>query len=564
MTKNSSKPASPLQRTVAAAAAGLRNSVTRVRNTLAEILPGERPAWLVLELTGSFPVRKAKRKLLSIDTVRGKERELSQEELETTVTALLEADWLTGVVVRLEGLDLDWASVYTLRRQLQRLKDGGKRIVATASTLSDGSYYLASVAHEIVMPESAELYVSGMAFSKTYRAEFLKRFGIRFEKLAIREYKSAMDDLVRSEMSPGDREQLNAILDSMQLTFAEHVAAGRGREPEQVVNWVDRAMTSAPAALEAGMIDRLAYEDELLSKKHKPFSAGARYLTRQLRPASPKKVAFVSLDGAIVPGKSRQFPIPIPLFGEKMAGSETLVRALRAAGKDPGTAAVVFHVESGGGSALASDLIWREIKLLAQRMPVVAVMGAVAGSGGYYVLTHATKILAAPATITGSIGVVGGKPILQEFNARYGFNPEILKRGRFADMNSNARPWDDEERAHSQRYMDEIYDRFVARVAEGRNLTADRVNEIGRGRIWSGQDGIGVGLVDELGDVARALELAKELAGLAPNAPVWNVTPPPQYVLPVGQDAEATVQALLPLLQERVLLSMPGAFRLKI
>lgn len=557
MTSNRSK-AGPLQQLVAAAAAGLRNSGTSIRNNLARVLPGDRPEWVILNLSGSYPVRKRKRKMLSADTVTGKKPEFSQEELEVLVTSLLAAPWLKGVMVRLDEVDLDWTTAYAVRRQLQRPKAAGRELKVTTSQLTGTTLYLASVADELVMPEGADLNVHGLAWSSTYRAEFLKRFGVRVDKLAIREYKSAADDLARTEMSPGDREQLNALLDSFHDILARDIAKGRGTDRESVVSWIDEAITSAGHARAAGMIDRVAYEDEFITEQHKPLAAASRYLTRPLRREESGRVAFVSLDGNIIPGKSRQFPFPIPLFGGKMAGSESVVRALRTAGKDRTTKAVVFHVESGGGSPLASDLIWREVKLLAERMPVVAVMGSVAGSGGYYVLTHATRVVAAPMTITGSIGVVNIKFVMEEFNDRYGFNPETLKRGRYADLNNSSRPWDESETALVNRYMSEVYERFVARVADGRSLTPERVNEIGRGRIFSGEDALASGLVDELGDAASAISLAKQLAGLHEHAPVWTVETPAQYVLPAGDDARALQRALMPLLSERALLLTPA------
>lgn len=558
MTDNRSE-AAPLQKMIAAAAAGLRNSGTTIQNNIARLLPGERPEWIILNLSGSYPVRKTKRKLLSTATVLGNRPEASQEELESLITRLLAAPWLKGVLVRLEDPEIDWATAFALRRQLQRLKDAGRELQVTTSQLNGTTLYLASIGDRLIMPEGADLNVHGMAMSSTYRADFLKRFGIRVEKAAIREYKSAMDDLARSEMSPGDRKQWNAILDSFHGILTRDVARGRETDPATVGRWIDEGITSASRAQAAGMIDRLAYEDEFINGEQKPLASASRFLTRPLKPAQPGRVAFVSLDGAIIPGNSRQLPIPIPFLGGKMAGSESVVRALRAAGKDRQTKAIVFHVESGGGSPLASDLIWREVSLLAKRMPVVAVMGSVAGSGGYYVLTHATKIIAAPMTITGSIGVVNMKFVLEEFNSKYGFNTEILKRGRFADLSDSSRPWDESELAFVNRYMREVYDRFVERVADGRKIAAERVNELGRGRIWSGEDALAHGLIDELGDAASAVSLAKQLAGLPEHAAVWTVDTPRQFVLPIGDDPRALQRAIMPLLRERALLAMPHA-----
>lgn len=557
MAKNGNNGKGALSAAVAGAITSVRNGATLMRNAIVRVLPGERPEWVVLELTGPFQPRKTKRKFFSPDALMGKERTVSQEELEALVTALLEADWLKGVVVRLQDLALDWASAYAVRRQLQRLKDGGKRLVVTASHLRNVDYYLATVGEQIVVPDSAEMNVNGMATTITYKADFLGRFGLSVDKLAIREYKSAMDDMARSSMSEGQREQMTVLLNSIHEHFLTTTAAARRKEPSEVRRWVDEGVTSATEAEQVGMVDEVAYEDEFIGKDHKPVAAAATYLTRQVRATAPGRVALVSLVGAIITGKSRKPPVPLPLLGDSMAGSETLGRALRAAGKDPRTEAVVFHVDSGGGSALASDLIWREVKLLAARMPVVAVMGAVAGSGGYYVLTHATKVLAAPTTITGSIGVLTAKFVMTEFNERYGFNPETIKTGRFADLYGAARAFDDEERALVTRYIDGVYDRFITRVAEGRNLSKERVNEIGRGRLWSGEDAIGVGLVDELGDVSSAVALAKRLASLPANAPVWNVEAPQKYVLPVGADVESLVTAVAPLWKERALMMMP-------
>src|SRR5690606_3885171 len=348
-----------------------------------------------------------------------------------------------------------------------------------------------------------ELWVHGSALGATFMADALARAGIRYEKLAIREYKNAGDQFALPTMSEAQRRQYEAILDSVERTFLEAVAEGRGREPEEVKRWVDEGVTSARRALELRMVDRVAYEDEVVGEGHAPAARAAMFAPSRTR-GPGGRVAVVSLEGAIVTGRSRRSPLPLPLLGGTMAGSETVVRALRAAGKDPLTRAVVFHVDSGGGSALASDMIWREVRRLAERVPVVAVMGELAASGGYYVLTHATRVVAAPATLTGSIGVVAGKFVLEEFNARYGLNPELLTRGRYAALMRSSRGWDREERALLERYIAEVYERFVARVAEGRRLSRERVDEIGRGRVWTGRDALDLGLVDELGAVQHA------------------------------------------------------------
>lgn len=562
MPETSKKKDSPAAGVLHTAVTAAFNGFIRLQNALARGLPGERPPLLVLGLSGSYPARRSRRRRFSPETLLGQDTPESLEELTLKVDALCRAPWLKGVIVRLDGLQVGWATAWALRRQLGRLKEAGKKITVTAPQFGNLDYWLASVADEVVVPESAELTVTGTAVTYTYLGDFLSRFGVRFEKLGIREYKTAMDNLARSSMSGYEREQLDALLDSLEEEFVTGIATGRGTSPETVRGWVDAAWSAAGPACEAGMIDRVAYEDEVITGAVRPFAEGARFLVRPLRSYARGRVALVSLEGAIVTGKSRKSPVPLPLVGGVMAGSETLVAALRTAGRDPRTRAVVLHVDSGGGSALASDLIWREVKLLAERLPVVAVMGGVAASGGYYVLTHATKVLAAPSTITGSIGVMSGHFILQEFNERHGIANETLRRGRFADLGTASRPYDAEERAHVEHYMEEVYARFTRRVAEGRGLKQERVDELGRGRIWSGAAALGLGLVDAFGDVEEAVRLAKELAGLPAGAAVRNVVPPAGYVLPVGADGSgAALEAVLPLVRERVLLMNPLGVR---
>jgi protease-4 len=221
---------------------------------------------------------------------------------------------------------------------------------------------------------------------------------------------------------------------------------------------------------------------------------------------------------------------------------------------------VVLFVDSPGGSALASDLVGREVRRLREKKPVVAVMGAVAASGGYYVVTHASRIIAAPTTITGSIGVLTGKLVVEDLFARWGLHAEQIRRGRYALLLDPAKPLGEDERALLRRANEEIYDRFVARVAEGRGLPAERVREIARGRIWAGADAVKLGLIDELGDLELGLARARALAGLCPDAPVWEVEPSDDLVLPV-QSVDALLDAATPLLRETSWLVVPAWFR---
>jgi protease-4 len=510
---------------------------------------------------GSFPARRRKRKLLSLPPDLGPQ-DTALEVFAGQVSALARAPWLEGVVLRIEGLETGLSGAFALRQQIAKLRAAGKQVVALLTRLDDTAYYLASAADEICVPESAEFAVHGVALELLFMRDALARFGASIDKLAIAEYKNAADSLVRQEMSEPQRRQYSELLDSFSATFREEVAAARGVTPETVGGWIDAGVTSAGQALQLGMIDRVLYEDELLSGKHRTWREAGRFVPVARRTSAAGRVAVITLSGTIVTGRSARSPLPLPLIGGERAGSETLLQAFRAAEADRSTAAIVFFVDSGGGSALASDLIWREVARIRKSKPVVAVMGSLAASGGYYVLTHADHVIAAPVTLTGSIGVVAAKPVLEDFHARYGFNSEVIRRGRYSLLSSSRKPFDDGERALVQRLNSEVYERFTARVAAGRGLSREQVEELARGRIWSGTAALGKGLVDELGDVELGLRRARELAGLPADARSWNVPAAGRLLLPTAEDPTTLQRSLAPLLRERVLLLHDAFLRL--
>jgi protease-4 len=540
----------------------LTQTVRAGARTVRSFLPGERPSAIVLELSGVIAPRVERPRFLGLP-IRppGQPRVPSLEDVSAALDDLGRAPWVKRVVLRLEGVQADLASAYALRRRIAALGDAGKHTLAYLSHLDWTGYYLASAAREIAAPVSAEIGLRGMALRVTFLRDALAKIGVRFEKLAIDEYKNAFDNLVRQEMSAPQREQLEALLDRLYAHFTSAIAERRGLTPERVRELLDAGLSSATRAREEGLLDRVAYEDEIVGPDHRPFSD----VQKLLRPRAPtlggKRVALISVTGAIVTGRSRNLPVPLPGLGGRTAGADTLVAALRAARADRATAAVVLFVDSGGGSALASDLIWREVHRLRADKPVVAVMGAVAASGGYYVLAPASRVIAAPTTITGSIGVLTGKLVLADLYARVGLHVEHVQRGRYALMLDPSRALDDDERELLARSNTEIYDRFVARVAEGRRLAVERVRELGRGRIWSGEDALSRGLVDELGDLETGLTRARELAGLGPDAPVWDVPAPEGMVLPWG-DAEAMLAALAPFARETSWMVLPARFRI--
>ncbi|GAA5532946.1 S49 family peptidase [Deinococcus aluminii] len=504
------------------------------------------PTWVVLDVTGPYPERHPSNPIQALLN-----REDTLEGLEARVEKLRDADWLHGVLVRISEFTAPPATAHAIRQILARLAQD-KRVVAFLPQLTMTALLAASGAQEIVAPESADVLVPGFAVQPTFLGAFLKKHGIEFENLRIREYKAALTRFSQDHMDEANREQLTAYLNGLEKAWALDLAAARGVSEATARAWLTGDLTSAQAAQAAGLITKVAYEDELVGPGTRPLAAVIDLLMPRRGNAKAGRVAVVSLVGTIVPGKSRNSPLPLPLLGGPMAGSDTVVAALKHAKKDDKTKAIVLYVNSGGGSALASDLIWREVAT--SEKPVIAVMGEYAASGGYYVLTHARHVVASPYTLTGSIGVVSGKPVLREFNSRHGLNPEPVGNER-ALMYSAARPFTDDERAHVERGISEVYDRFVTRVAEGRKMTPERVNEIGRGRIWSGLDALDLGLVDELGDLHVGIERACELAGLPYDAPTWNAAPARTGPLPefVQQAARAAQMTVWPFGRERVL-----------
>jgi protease-4 len=495
-----------LQTTAQRIRAVTHNALTR--------LPGRRPSRVVVELAGSFPARRRRPELLGFRLPQLGSAEMSLHELADAMRALARAPWLGGVTFRVERLRVGYATAYALRRQIHALRAAGKATSVVMPIVSQTAYYVAAAADEIVVPESADVHLVGFGARATYMRDALAKLGMRFEKVAIGEYKSALDELVEQHMSPAHREQLDAMLAALERRFADDIATDRGKRADDIRAALDEGITSARRLHELGLVDRVAYEED----EPAPLARAQRFLEVK-RPAAGKRIGVVSVAGVIAPGRSRRLPVG----AAGTAGSETIARSIRNAAADPNTAAIVLHVDSPGGSALASDLIWHEVKRANANKPVVAAMGAVAASGGYYICAAARHVIAAPATITGSIGVVSGKLVAEGLLARLGLSTEVVERGRFVHLDSPTRGLTDAERALLQRASEEVYARFTARVAEGRRLTAARVHELGRGRIWAGADALGAGLVDELGDIELAIERAAELAGIARDAPVWDV-----------------------------------------
>ncbi len=445
---------------------------------------------------------------------------------------------LRGVVLKIEPLGLSFAQLQELRDALQTLRTAGKHVIAWVTgedTSGNGEYYLASVANQVYFAGNALLPLIGLQANYMFLGGIWEKLDIDVQVEQVKEYKTFGDFLVRKTMSDAHREMANSLLDNLNAQLLRDIAEARNVTPTEVQAFIDAPTLTAEDYLQAGLIDDIRYFDTVLDDLKGPGDAKASTVSlatyRQVKPTalglmSGPKMAVVLGVGGITTGKSGW-----SAMGNTM-GSDTITAALDAAAADDAIRAIVFRVDSPGGSALASDLIWHVVARAKQKKPVIVSMSGTAASGGYYVSANATRIVAEPATLTGSIGIVFSHANVQGFFAKLGIRTETLHRGQYARLFDTSRSWSPAERQQVQRVMDALYHTFIRKVADGRGLEIEAVDRIGRGRVWTGEQAKDNGLVDELGGMATALQLAKKEAGMAADEAVELVFyPKPKGIL---------------------------------
>ncbi|WP_375490112.1 signal peptide peptidase SppA [uncultured Jatrophihabitans sp.] len=491
-------------------------------------LTDRRPLLLELDLTEA-PVESEP------GDVVAKLRTRNRPRLRAVLRALHEAGddrRVRGLVVKIGGGTLPWATMQELRAGLRAFAATGKPVVGWAESLGEGGNgtadcVLASGCTQMWLQPTGEVALLGVAAETTFLRGALDKLGVEPQLDKRYEYKSAADRIMNTEFTEAHREALDRVVESTWDGAVDAIAAGRDLSPERVQELSTVAPMGAEQARDAGLVDRLGYRDEVYADvRERAGGDDVRLLfadrwTPRRKPAAMLRrhrdvVALVEGHGQIVVGRSR----PTPGGGARM-GSATVSAALRAARTDEHVRAVVFRVDSPGGSGVASDTIWREVSLLREAgKPVVVSMGSLAGSGGYFVACPADVIVAQPATITGSIGVLGGKVVVAQLLERLGLTTGTVMHGGSAQMFSLREGFSDDERARLGAMLDRVYDDFVAKVAQGRGMSVEAVDAVARGRIWSGADAARNGLVDELGGLRAATALARSRAGLKPDAPL--------------------------------------------
>jgi len=436
-------------------------------------------------------------------------------------------------------LDIDmsgagWGKAEEIRDAIKDFRTSGKPVYAFIELGLNKEYYIATACDKIYVPPPGELFINGLAADVMFFRGSLDKLGVYPDIYQIGKYKSAGDMFTQKAMTDAHREYINSLLDDLFNRYVQTIAEARHKTPEEIKALIDNAPYNGNQAKANGLIDEVAYHDEVekqikttLGYKETDTFTPVRAEYRDVSPESlglneGERIAVIYASGEIGSGRSENSP-----SGGQSIGSDTLSRAVTDAAADKSIKAIVIRVDSPGGSGLASDIIWHAVDAANQKKPVVISMSDVAASGGYYISASAAKIVAQPSTITGSIGVVAGKPVMRGLYDWLGISNEYVMRGKTAGMFRETEKFSDEERVKFEEWIKTTYYQdFVPKVAKGRKKDAQYVDSVGQGRVWTGAQAKERGLVDEYGGLDRAIEVAKELAKIPADKGVERVILP--------------------------------------
>ncbi len=480
---------------------------------------------------------------------------------------------ITAVLLEIDMPETGWAKAEEIRGAITDFRTSGKPVYAYIEYGTNKDYYIATACEKIFLPPPGELFTIGLAADVMFFRGTLDKLGIYPDIYQIGKYKSAGDTFTQKQMTDAHRQFINELLTDLNDRYIEGIAKARGKSAADVKTLIDNAPYNAKQAKDVGLIDGAAYRDEVekeLKKRlgykdsdelHIAKASEYRQISQEsLGLNKGEKVAVVYAAGDIVSGKSQ-----FGGGGETTIGSDSLVRTIDEARDDKSVKAIVLRIDSPGGSGLASDIIWRAIESAKEKKPVVVSMSDVAASGGYYIACNANKIVAEPSTITGSIGVVGGKPVIKGFYDWIGVTNEYVLRGQNSGMFRESEKFSDSERKKWLEFLGTTYDDFTSKVAKGRKREQTYIDSIGQGRVWTGQQGKERGLVDEYGGLDKAIEVAKQLANIPADKSVQRVILPhppgffEQLMNGGGEDdADAKVKTKE---QEAILATLPEGLR---
>jgi protease-4 len=498
-------------------------------------------------------------------------------------------DEIAGIIFKVDDVSVGWATLQEIRNKLHEFRETGKETIGYLESGGNAEYLLAAAMDRVVLMPAGGLNLTGLRAEIMFYKGLLDKLDIQADMLAMGKYKSGVEPYMREGMSDAFRESMTTVLDDLYAQLLSHIAESRdGITVESASGLVDRGPFTAEEALQEGLVDALQYYDELLTvlktasqdedvqvvkpdferKREVPDMnsfAGLMQLFSMLNPpqrtqrSGENQIALIYASGPILPDVDSLFSSMSVITPDALAEAFEKVRT------DDSVRAVVLRIDSPGGSALASDLIWREVMLIQREKPVVVSMGDVAASGGYYIAMAAGTIVAHPSTLTGSIGVFGGKLNMKGFYNKIGLTKEIIAHGQNATLYSDYGGFTPTERERVEKMMKTVYKDFVNKAATGRDKSFDDIDEIAQGRVWTGKQAKALGLVDELGGLDTALSIAKEQAGFAADDKVNLIVLPRQkpfleeLMERMVEDMEGSIQLPFQLTASHPVLSILGA-----
>lgn len=507
---------------------------------------GKPPPYVVFVLEDALPALPDPPRPFWQRPFAGRPR-LSVRELGDRFEAVRKDSRIKGVVLHLRQFDTSMALLQDLRELVQDLRSSGKRVVAWATSYTTATYYLACACDEILLMPAG--MVAGLGFGNTaaFLADGLARVGLSADFIQVSPYKSAADPLTKTGMTPEYREQVTWVLDSLYSDLTGAVAEGRKLDVAGARELIDAAPYGDDVAVAKHVVDGVLTEEDLPARLGGEVGSWERAATKMRVPApklrAGKYVALIRIEGTILDGRSGRSPVRppvnVPLLGDERAGDLTVVQQARQVASDRRAAAVVLFVDSRGGSSTASEAMRHALAVVAARKPVVVVMGSVAASGGYDVAMPGAWIVARPGTLTGSIGVLGGKIVTGQLFNMLSVNRETIAVGKHSTMNTDERPYSEEERELLRREIGRLYSGFLEVVASGRKIPRAELEQIAQGKVWTGRQAMERRLVDEMGGLDAGLRKARDLARLPSSVRLREPRGARRYVPPLTTPAPA-------------------------
>lgn len=475
---------------------------------------------MMLDLNGALAERSQEN---PFDFLLGNEyNNYGLDDILSSIKKAKENEDIKGIYIQATSLATGFASLEEIRNALKDFKESGKFIVAYGDAYSQGLYYLSSVADKVLLNPQGMIEWRGLAAAPMFFKDLLAKIGVEMQIFKVGTYKSAVEPFISTEMSPANREQVNAYLSSIWGQITSDISESRKISADSLNAIADRMMMFYPAeeSVKCGLADTLIYKNDVrnylkamvgIDEDDRMPVLGLKEMVNVKKNVPKDKsgnvIAVYYAYGEIDGGTSSS-------TGEEGINSEKVIKDLRKLKDDEDVKAVVLRVNSPGGSAYGSEQIWYAVSQLKKEKPVIVSMGDYAASGGYYISCNADTIVADPTTLTGSIGIFGMFPNLKGLTDKIGVNFDVVKTNEYADFGMMTRPMSDGEKGLMQMYVNKGYDTFLTRCSEGRGISKEELDKIAQGRVWTGSKAKELGLVDELGGLDRALEIAIAKAGV--------------------------------------------------